>query len=72
MIALRQTVYPVNHRIIIDLPLDFNTEKVEVIVLAIEEQQEKPNAIRKFGAGKDQIVIHDSFYEPLEDFKEYT
>ena len=52
MIALRQTVYPVNHRIIIDLPLDCNTEKVEVIVLAIEEQQEKPNAIRKFGQGK--------------------
>jgi len=42
MQVIRQIVEVKNNRLTIKLPDDFNAEKVEVIVLPIEEIKEKP------------------------------
>lgn len=70
MIALRQIVRPQNQQIKIELPPDFNTEEVEIIVLPLEEGQKEKETTRIFGAGKDQMVIHESFYQSPDDFKD--
>lgn len=71
MKALRKIVKPENHRVTIELPDEFNKdESVEVIILPVENK-ESPGKKRHFGAGKGEAIIHDSFYEPLEDFKDY-
>jgi hypothetical protein len=71
MKALRKIVKAENQKITVDLPDDFSGEQnFEIIILPA--QQEFPEVLhRKFGSGKDQMVIRDSFYQPLEDFKEY-
>ena len=39
-------------------------------LIAKNEKASKENS-PKFGSAKDEIIIADDFYEPLEDFKEY-
>lgn len=71
MIAIRQIIRPDNKRITIDLPADFSAEEVEIIIMPVEDKNLKLKAVRKFGSGKEFTTIRDSFYEPVEDFKEY-
>jgi len=71
MIAIRQIIRPENNRITIDLPSDFASDEVEIIIMPVEENIIKIKSIRKFGSGKDDTSIHESFYEPINDFKEY-
>ncbi len=71
MKALRKIVKSENRKITLEVPSDFGEDQdFEVIVLPVEEGKLE-KASRKFGSGKDNIGIHDSFYEPLEDFREY-
>jgi hypothetical protein len=71
MIAIRQRVKPVNHIITIDLPKNFNSDEVEVIVLPVDKKEEKKTIIRRPGLMKGKMTIKPSFYEPLEEFEEY-
>ncbi len=71
MIAIRQILKPENNRITIDLPADFSTDEVEIIIIPFKDRILKTKSVRKFGSGKESTSIKESFYEPLEDFKEY-
>lgn len=71
MIAIRHIIRPVNNQVTITLPKDFNAESVEVIVMPAQQSEALIKKKRVFGAGKADIIIHDSFYQPLEDFQEY-
>ncbi len=72
MIAIRQIIKPDNNRITIELPSSFKFDEVEVIIMPVEDKRCKTIPSRKFGDGRKFTFIHDSFYEPLEDFKEYV
>lgn len=75
MIAFRQTVQPVNRRVIIDLPSDFDSESVEVIVLPLSDngkkQSQKLTRKNLFGKYQGKMWISPDFDAPLDDFKEY-
>jgi len=47
--------------------IDFLSSKYVGDKLSINAQKEKSN----FGSAKGQIIMHDGFNEPLEDFEPY-
>jgi hypothetical protein len=54
------------------LPPDLKKEVQDFIeFLKTKARKQKPNKQREFGAAKGFFKMHDSFDEPLEDFKEY-
>lgn len=66
MQALRQIVDVKNHSLNILLPNDFRADKVEVIVLSIEEQTSKRNTVSKL-RGKLNLTN-----EQYKDFQQYV
>jgi hypothetical protein len=72
MNAIREIVKPVNNKIVIDIPVEFqNNKEFEVIILPSEEKKIKKSRKDLFGRYKGQIRISEDFNEPLDDFKEY-
>lgn len=66
MEALRQIVDVKNHKINIVLPRDFSAEKVEVIILSVDEQHVKKNSISSL---RGKLKLTNDQYN---DFQQYV
>jgi len=67
MEALRFTAEPINHRLVIDLPPGLENQRLEVIVLAANEQESTPTSTthRKPDARlRGTVSMHDDLIEP--------
>jgi len=59
--------FETSRKIILDEDIVYDNESFEIIIKPIFKEKQK----RKAGTLKGLIHIHDDFYKPLEDFKEY-
>lgn len=66
MEVLRQIVDVKNHKLNILLPKDFSAEKVEVIILSVEEQHVKKNSISGL---RGKLKLTNDQYN---DFQQYV
>ena len=66
MQALRQIIEVKNHSLNITLPESFNTAKVEVIVLSVEEPSVQKNSIAKL---RGKLNLSD---KQQEEFQQYV
>lgn len=72
MNAIREIVKPIDHKLIIELPRDFDNDKeFEVIILPTSENKKLITREEFYGRFHGIIEMSDDFNEPLEDFKEY-
>ncbi len=71
MIALREFIKVKNHRIVLDLPKDFNYENVEVVIMPVKEEEweywnkKEIDEIGKIG------LISSSFEDDNEDYSKW-
>jgi len=65
MQALRQIIEVKNHSLNITLPESFNTAKVEVIVLSVEEPSVQKNSIAKL---RGKLNLSDKQHEEFQQY----
>ena len=71
MTALREFIKVKNHRIVLDLPKDFNYENVEVVIMPVKEEEweywnkKEIDEIGKIG------LISSSFEDDNEDYSKW-
>ena len=70
MKALRQILDVKNHSLNINLPNDFNADKVEVIILPLEEKTKKKGVANLRGKLNLSDAQHNDFQEDVKNSRE--
>lgn len=70
MQALRQIIDVKNHSLNINLPNDFNADKVEVIILPLDEKKQKKGAANLRGKLNLSDTQYHDFQEDVKNSRE--
>ncbi|MCB1191542.1 MAG: hypothetical protein H7A23_05485 [Leptospiraceae bacterium] len=66
LLGIRKVIKPIDNKIVIEIPSEFLSKTIEVILFPIDENQDTESK-RPYGLAKGVFSVSDEFFEDLPD-----